>query len=354
TYISPRKIKKYYIDPSCNIKFDNEFESLVKEAMDYAQRAVNRLTLDSDTDFARVYETLFRVPKTNTQKFNWGKNFRTMNPHSAAVRMTTYKHVVGVLRDLATNWRKTHNRWEADVWFQCDAGARFNLVHPSSSLKFTHLDHKNFVFNTLPFAEDFKGQAFTPHVLSAEGKNGVIRNLWGLDGIKGHFEVYNPDRVVIDLCKSTWEAFGKLPDSIRAAKNRLCLAHLKPLNPGEEAKDEAALGPVKEFKVDDIVQWSILGIIFREMMHCRYYGLHDANASGPIYTYLGWEAGCMDSTTLPPSYVHNAEIYAMLGVLARLADMRPAGEEAGGYTLSREDEGERANGVVRFYEDITY
>ncbi|CCC07866.1 hypothetical protein SMACR_01431 [Sordaria macrospora] len=304
-FLSPRKIKKYYIDPSCNIKFDNEFESLVKEAMDYAQRAVNRLTLDSDTDFARVYETLFRVPKTNTQKFNWGKNFRTMNPHSAAVRMTTYKHVVGVLRDLATNWRKTHNRWEADVWFQCDA--------------------------------------FTPHVLSAEGKNGVIRNLWGLDGIKGHFEVYNPDRVVIDLCKSTWEAFGKLPDSIRAAKNRLCLAHLKPLNPGEEAKDEAALGPVKEFKVDDIVQWSILGIIFREMMHCRYYCLHDANASGPIYTYLGWEAGCMDSTTLPPSYVHNAEIYAMLGVLARLADMRPAGEEAGGYTLSREDEGERAN-----------
>lgn len=127
--------------------------------------------------------------------------------------------------------------------------------------------------------------------------------------------------MVIDLCKSTWEAFGKLPDSIRAAKNRLCLAHLKPLNPGEEAKDEAALGPVKEFKVDDIAQWSILGIIFREMMHCRYYGLHDANDSGPIYTYLGWEAGCMDSTTLPPSYVHNAESYAMLGVLARLADM---------------------------------
>lgn len=43
----------------------------------------------------------------------------------------------------------------------------------------------------------------------------------------------------------------------------------------------------------------------------------------------------------------------MLEVLARLADMKPAGEETGGYTLPREDEGERAKGLVRFYEDIT-
>ena len=90
--------------------------------MDYAQRAVNRLTSESDTDFAQVYETLFGFPKSHRQKFNWGRNFRTMNPNSASVRMTAYEHVVGVLRDVATNWKRTHNRWEADVRFHCDAG----------------------------------------------------------------------------------------------------------------------------------------------------------------------------------------------------------------------------------------
>lgn len=121
TYISPRKLKKYYIDPSCDAKFDQQFDGFVREAMEYARRAVNRLTSSSDLDFARVYETLFKMPKSDKEKFNWANDFRLMNHHSASVRMTAFEHVIGVLRDFATNWRKTPNHWEADVRFHCDA-----------------------------------------------------------------------------------------------------------------------------------------------------------------------------------------------------------------------------------------
>lgn len=98
--------------------------------MEYARLAVNRLTSSSDLDFARVYETLFKMPTSDKQRFNWANDFRLMNPHSASVRMTAYEHVVGVLRDFATNWRKTPNHWEADVRFHCDA--RKYLPNPFS------------------------------------------------------------------------------------------------------------------------------------------------------------------------------------------------------------------------------
>ncbi|KAK3355450.1 hypothetical protein B0H65DRAFT_554889 [Neurospora tetraspora] len=333
TYISPRKLKTYYIDPSCDARFDNQFESFVREAMDYARRAVDRLTSDSDTDFARVYETLFKMPKSDTQRFNWGNNFRLMNPHSASVRMTAYEHVVGVLRDFATNWRKTHNHWEADVRFHCDAETRFHFLYLRSSDSFTSLDPPNFVFNTGSFPTNVTRQAFTSYKLSTEGANGEVRDLFGLTGIRGDSNVQNPARVVIDLCQETWEAFS---DSTRANN--------------DSASD------LLEYrgKVDDVSKWSIPRIIFHEMMHCRYYGLDMddtyAIALCSATCTSGWES-CMN---IPrgPSCV-DAERYALLGFMARLADLRPEGEERGGYTLSRTDEGERVKGVVRFYEDVT-
>lgn len=242
---------------------------------------------------------------------------------------------------------------------------------PSPNRKFTHFDSKNSIFNNLPFAEDREGQAFTSYELSADGKKTVIRNLRSFNGIIGHSKpkVQNPERVVIDLCRSTWEeAFAKeLPESTRSmsSKNlRISLTNVKRLHLEEEpgkvtaaSESESESESVKEeFQIDDIARWSLPRIILHQMLHCRYYGLNDANLNGghPICTYTGWEKAGMGISTLPPkSRVHNAESYAMLGVLARLADMRPEGKEMGGYTLSREYAGERAKGVVRFYEDIT-
>ncbi|KAK3488482.1 hypothetical protein B0T13DRAFT_423849 [Neurospora crassa] len=342
TYISPRKLKKYYIDPSCDAKFDQQFDGFVQEAMEYARRAVNRLTSSSDLDFARVYETLFKRPKSDKQKFNWANDFRLMNPHSASVRMTAYEHVIGVLRDFATNWRRTPNHWEADVRFHCDAQTRFIPIHhsSSSSSSLTYLDPTNSVFTTDSFPSNLTRQAFTSYELSTEGANGQVHNLFGLTGIQGQSNVQNPARVVIDLGQATWEAFS---DSTRRAKKT-----------SSRYQDKAMLLNYKSCKVDDVSQWSsVPKIIFHEMMHCRYYGLYDANANANAT--VGRQS-CMDVVRWgsgPSCVVLNAESYAMLGLMAWMADIRPDGEETGGYTLSREDEGERVKGVVRFYRDIT-
>ncbi|EAA35163.1 hypothetical protein GE21DRAFT_1968 [Neurospora crassa] len=354
TYISPRKLKKYYIDPSCDAKFDQQFDGFVQQAMEYARRAVNRLTSSSDLDFARVYETLFKMPKSDKQRFNWANDFRLMNPHSASVRMTAYEHVIGVLRDFATNWRRTPNHWEADVRFHCDAQTRFIPIHHSSSSSsspraLTYLDPTNSVFNTGSFPSNLTRQAFTSYELSTEGSaNGQVHNLFGLTGIQGQSNVQNPARVVIDLGQATWEAFS---DSTRRAKRKTSTRY-------HDNASVSDLGMLLKSKVeskvdDDVSQWSsVPKIIFHEMMHCRYYGLCDANANATV----GWQS-CMDVVRWgsgPSCVVLNAESYAMLGLMAWLADIRPDDEEtAGGYTLSREDEGERVKGVVRFYADIT-
>ncbi|EGZ76771.1 hypothetical protein NEUTE2DRAFT_123394 [Neurospora tetrasperma FGSC 2509] len=353
TYISPRKLKKYYIDPSCDAKFDQQFDGFVQEAMEYARRAVNRLTSCSDLDFARVYETLFKIPKSDKQRFNWANDFRLMNPHSASVRMTAYEHVIGVLRDFATNWRRTPNHWEADVRFHCDAQTRFIPIYHSSSASpspLTYLDPTNSVFNTGSFTSNLTRQAFTSYELSAEGANGQVHNLFGLTGIQGRSNVQNPARVVIDLGQETWEAFS---DSTRRAKKTSSRYqdNASVSDPGMSLKYKV------ESKVDDVSQWSVPKIIFHEMMHCRYYGLHDANANASAATCTvgsNWQS-CMDVVRWggPSCVVLNAESYAMLGLMARLAGIRPDDEEKGGYTLSREDEGERVKGVVRFYPDIT-
>ncbi|EGO51965.1 hypothetical protein NEUTE1DRAFT_113989 [Neurospora tetrasperma FGSC 2508] len=363
TYISPRKLKKYYIDPSCDAKFDQQFDGFVQEAMEYARQAVNRLTSSSDLDFARVYETLFKMPKSDKQRFNWAKDFRLMNPHSASVRMTAYEHVVGVLRDFATNWRRTPNHWEADVRFHCDAQTRFIPIHHSSSSSLssssshlTYLDPTNSVFNTGSFPSNLTRQAFTSHELSTEGAKGQVHNLFGLTGIQGHSNVQNPARVVIDLGQKTWEAFS---DSIRSIREKKSSSRYQD---NASVSDLTCMLLKYKSKVDDVSQWSsVPKIIFHEMMHCRYYGLHDANAnanaSATCTCTVGsnWQS-CMDVVRWgsgPSCVVLNAESYAMLGLMAWLADVRPDDEETSGYTLSREDEGERVMGVVRFYSDIT-
>lgn len=230
----------------------------------------------------------------------------------------------------------------------------------SSSSPFTYLDPTNSIFNTGSFPSNLTRQAFTSHELSTEGDaNGQVHNLFGLTDIQGHSKVQNPATFVIDLGQETWEAFSD--NSTRRAKKKTSSRYQ------DNASVSSDLGMLLKYKstckVDDISQWSsVPKIIFHEMMHCRYYGLHDADANASASatgtcTAVGsnWQS-CMDVVRWgsgPSCVVLNAESYAMLGLMARLADIRPDDEETGGYTLSREDEGERVKGVVRFYSDIT-
>lgn len=63
--------KYYYIDNSANnharlaTQGTRSFDDFVRSAQHWARRAVERLQDRNDTDFARVFNVIFKTPKSN-------------------------------------------------------------------------------------------------------------------------------------------------------------------------------------------------------------------------------------------------------------------------------------------------
>lgn len=69
----------YWIDPSCDDISKGDFEACLFEAQHWAKRAYERLTSETDTDFARVFHILFKVPITDNFRYPMSELWQSMN-----------------------------------------------------------------------------------------------------------------------------------------------------------------------------------------------------------------------------------------------------------------------------------
>ncbi|KUI69831.1 hypothetical protein VM1G_05059 [Cytospora mali] len=121
----------YYIDSSAQSKAihatrGQKFKAFVQAAQHWARRAVERLQDGNDTDFARVFNNIFKTPNNNPTRWSnsrrWQIRYRMQ---SELDWRPTINHVVAVLSDFTNNWTMNTKRQHAHVRFFSDDRARF-------------------------------------------------------------------------------------------------------------------------------------------------------------------------------------------------------------------------------------
>ncbi|GAB1310748.1 SprT-like domain-containing protein [Madurella fahalii] len=346
----PRKL--YWIDQSCDVAAGGNFEAYILEARQWAKRAVMRLCSDTDTDFARVFNVIFKTPKTDKVPCSKSSFWQTVNGiQSENEWMCSSTQVYNILHDFAFNWARTSDRLAADVRIYANTG----LYRWSTAPDGSRYDPINHVYLTGDWDNLITGQAFTSWRVPEFESPPPYNPRFG-----------NPRRVTIDICPSAWEpAIHGIPRT---------LSKLDPFSLFQK-------GPGRNPIIGPFAESFISRLIFHEFMHCQHYLLddhpRDMETSGWSYCMRrkkGAAATC-------------AESLAMLGLWAGLADTRPKGYEKGGFTLDRgwdlipgsrhdeeefsddEKQGEKGSkwdanwpgpggnkavkGVIRFYKDIT-
>ncbi|KAK4132090.1 hypothetical protein BT67DRAFT_484675 [Trichocladium antarcticum] len=336
------QVRKYYwIDRSCNELGNGDVEAYITEARHWARRAYDRLRSRRDTDFARVFNVIFKTPKSDQVPYPKPSLWRLLNgTQPKAEWVATIHHVLHLLHDFSHNWSRTPHREMADVRLYFNAGAKRWVSIADGRL----YDPVNHVYNSSNWDDLTDSEAVTSFVLPCTPAPGRHEN---------------PQRVTIDL----------LPPDYSTPGDRFSLAQIDP-------DAIATLG------IHGLTRAVLPRVLLHQFMRTRAYLLDDFPGDDET---AGWEycmrrrkgeaAGC-------------AESIAMLGLWAGLADMRPAGKKRGGFTMDRawdlipggwddehvlrDDEGEgvirdggtgkwdvrlRGNGPVhgevRFYEDMT-
>ncbi|KAK4144878.1 uncharacterized protein C8A04DRAFT_27376 [Dichotomopilus funicola] len=116
-------VNLYFIDPSCDEEAGGDFEALyLLEARRWARRAFERLRSDTDEDFARVFNVIFKTPKNGTRRYPMSKRWRKWFGSYDKRSENSVNHVLRVFHDSAYNWARTDKREKADV--RIYAGAR--------------------------------------------------------------------------------------------------------------------------------------------------------------------------------------------------------------------------------------
>ncbi|KAM7186739.1 hypothetical protein V8F20_011250 [Naviculisporaceae sp. PSN 640] len=284
-------IKTYWIDQSCHQR-GVDFDVYIREAMDLAGRAAARLQRVSDTDFARVYNIIFKTPKSDGTRFPTPYLHQLMNGFQDETRWkTAAQYARRHLIDFSTNWRRTDSRREANVRIYGDGGRRW-IRSPHLEDQGRHYDPINNMYLTGNLRELRRGQAFTSYQQR--------------HGIRGE----NPERVTIDLCQMAWEG---------------------PLHSFRDVCDMIRSQNATRVNIGDIGESLITRIIFHEFMHCRVYGRDDAPDDHDGLT-SGWEY-CMQLKKRQACA--GAESIAYLALAAGLADVRPRNRTSGGFTFDR-------------------
>ncbi|KAK0723338.1 hypothetical protein B0T26DRAFT_642743 [Lasiosphaeria miniovina] len=272
--------RKYWIDASCDQAAGGNFNKYIDEARHWAGRAAAKMTSPSDTDFARVFNVLFKTLVSDNVPFPPPMLFQRMNdfvPENYWKSLPA--QVRRVLSDFANNWQRTTQRREADVRIYSDFGRRWRQL-PSGE----HIEPVNHVLNLCSDEEDENGDS-------------EWSELWAGDAFVSH----------------------ELPGGL--------------LVPGEKHKRVlvSVFGPnVEKMKIDRIGQTLIARLIFHEMMHSVCYGLNDHDTDG--MGTAGWQY-CMKLNK--GAGATGAESLAYFGLWAALADARPAGQPRGGFTMHR-------------------
>jgi hypothetical protein len=99
--------KLYWIDQFCDEAAGGNFEKIhVLEARRWAKRTYERLSSDTDTDFARIFNLIFKTPKTDATLYPRPKYWQQTHGNNIDEWRTSYQHVFHVLYDFAHNDRK--------------------------------------------------------------------------------------------------------------------------------------------------------------------------------------------------------------------------------------------------------
>jgi hypothetical protein len=352
--------KLYWIDQFCDEAAGGNFEKIhVLEARRWAKRTYERLSSDTDTDFARIFNLIFKTPKTDATLYPRPKYWQQTHGNNIDEWRTSYQHVFHVLYDFAHNWARTDNRQEAVVriyagprglsrWQAFPAGGDGN--------GHTHFDPINCLVTTRShrYNEDtiqaFVSKFSTPTPIDAHG---------------------HPLRCTIDIAPKVWAVPS--PNQVKNPHDPISVTSLSSLDPalllpGNNPKNE----PVT---IGHLANNLVTRVLLHEFMHVHGYLLDD------LHVYPGRE---VNGTSGWPFCMRRfkgeaavcAEPVAMLGLWAALADMRPAGKAWGGFTVDRawdtipggrDDDGmvmkwnpswvgagrSALKGELRFYEDIT-
>lgn len=299
--MSAQPRKQYWIDSSCDEAAGGNFETYITEARHWAKRAYERLRSASDTDFARVFNVIFKTPKTDTvpcSKPSFWQLVNGIQPEDGW--KPSAQHVLEVLHDFARNWTRTANREAAHVRIYANRGLR-RWRRLADGRRYDPVNH---VYLTGDWDDLVAGEAFTSWVLPRHPPANTREN---------------PSRVTIDICPSAW------------AGGLRSLADLDPavlLRPSTNHAPKAIVS-ASATTIADLSPTLLPRLLFHEFLHCRAYLLDDHPRDGET---SGWEycmrrkkgeaAGC-------------AESVALLGLWAALADMRPAGRVRGGFSVDR-------------------
>ncbi|KAK7708016.1 hypothetical protein SLS64_006838 [Diaporthe eres] len=300
----------YFIDTTCDSNARNatrgnrSFDFFVRAAQSWARRAVERLRDNSDTDFARVFNVIFKTRKNDRtplpRSHRWQSRFGYQDDRDW---VPTIDHVIRVLSDFGDNWRRTENRQEASLRFFSDNRRRWlEGGRDPVSQQDRRYDPVNHVWYAGNVAALDRGQAV------------------GFDGIPGseQFPHFHPDmrqherrensrRYVIDISNNAWNEFRDWSNVLGSRGANF-----------------------NNVTINDIISSSMTRLILHEVMHCLPYYLDDVPTRFPDGTTetSSWQAvmNCKKGDAH-----RNAESIALLGLWAALADTIPQGRNAGGF-----------------------
>ncbi|KAH6854138.1 hypothetical protein B0I37DRAFT_421479 [Chaetomium sp. MPI-CAGE-AT-0009] len=296
----------YWIDPSCDEASNGNFEVYVFKARHWAQRAYERLTSKTDTDFARVFSILFKVPLNDTVRYPMSPLWQSLHGREPQSQWrTSAENVLGVLYNFAHCWKRTYERKEADV-----------------RVYLTNLAETRWVANGPREAIDPVNYLVVPETPAGLLEANTAVTI--CDARRLPIEGENPRRCVIELDPELWGpaagegGFLKLPGVVPS------------LLLGEDSQGDGVRAPLDPpRRVSAVAEDLIEIVLFHEFMHI--YLLHDyADKDGTI---SGWHHCMRHKRGQAPVC---AESLAMLGLWAALADMKPPGKPSGGFSLSRE------------------
>ncbi|KAM7197075.1 hypothetical protein V8F33_005734 [Rhypophila sp. PSN 637] len=282
-------MRYYFIDPSC----DNvggkgyEFEDYFLEAQGRARLAINRLQSDTDTDFARVFNIIYKTPKTDTAKYPMPLFYAHQHNLDEAERLdlgekTIYEHMMAALNDFASGWERTRDRQKADVRIYNDDGSRYQYL-PEEDKTVDTLNH-----------------------------------IW----MDHRFE--NPTRAVIQLLPHKWKRMLEYNEK----------PSLTQLQRGIEIL--AMDGWPRELHANEWGNGLVTHTVAHEFMHTQAYGFDDGsnkNVDPRVRVFHGGWGHVMGEIKV--TVWHDAEAFACLLMAAGFAELKPYGKTKGGFTIDR-------------------
>ncbi|ROW08352.1 hypothetical protein VMCG_03247 [Cytospora schulzeri] len=307
--VSMSNPKYYFIDLTANNRAraathgTRSFNDFVRAAQHWAKRAVERLQDRNDTDFARVFNIIFKTPINNgttlPKSRRWQMRYRVQSDHEWR---PTINHVVSVLSDFANNWTQTTNRQRSNVRFFSDDRQRFRRA-PNGM----YYDLVNHVY--YPDSENWEdldmGQAV--------GSSGIPGSVAELPHINPQIRQMtlqeNPDRYVIDISANAWRSFTDWDQWL-----------------GRQ-------GDFANVDLERLIETSMTRLVLHEILHAPPYLLDDAlrdEDPSAATSGWGWTMKCKKGAAH-----RNAESLALLGLWAVLADTLPPGAAGGGFSLDR-------------------